>query len=290
MHNQRHGLAREARLAKLLQYYSRAAVNYANPLGLFLQRWWLKGSQDLLTVTDRSTGISCHCRSGAFQMFGEVYHMHLYDVPWVPIRPGDLVIDIGANHGFYSLYAAHLGATVLAFEPQKDTFDLLQANIKRNGFEDRIHAFPCAVGAKSGTISLSVSANLAGGMSTTSLRFRQNTGIDVIDEYEVPVLSLHEVIAEHAQSTVRLIKLDCEGSELDILRGLPPSDWQQIDSLACELHPEAYSSAELFNCIHSSPVDYQLSTLDSVAHYGIGSAMLYAVRTSIGLEALGLPD
>lgn len=288
MHPQ-HAPVYNASFAKLIRKYSNAAVNYVNPIGLFFQRWWLKSSQDLLTVTDRSTGISCRCRLGAFQMFGETYHMHLYDVPWVQIRPGDLVIDIGANHGFYSLYAAYLGAEVLAFEPQRDTFELLQANIKRNGFQDRIKAFPCAVGSSRGSITLSVSANLAGGMSTTSQQFRQNTGIDVIDEYEVPVLSIHDVIAEHAHRTIRIIKLDCEGSELEILSGLLPSDWQRIDALACELHPEAYSPAELFNCIHNSPVDFQLSTLDSITHYGIGSAMLYAVRTSIGLEALSLP-
>lgn len=289
MHQHRHQRAQGTGLARTLQRFSRAAVNYADPLGLAWQRWQQKRHPGVLTVTDRSTGISCRCRTGAFQMFGEVYHLHLYDIPWLPIRPGDLVIDIGANHGFYSLYAAQLGATVLAFEPQNDTFELLQANIRRNGLQDQIRAFPCAVGARRGTTTLSVSANLAGGMSTTSPRFRQNSGIAVIEEYEVPVLSLAEVIEEHAPGPIRLIKLDCEGSELEILSALPAAAWQRIDGLACELHPEAYDPAALFHCIHRAPVDFQLSTLDTLAHYGVGSAILHAVRTSKALEALGQP-
>lgn len=276
-------------LLQRLHRLSRAGINYGNPVAIAWQRWRQRGNAGLLSVNDRATGIRCHCRAGAFQMFGEVFHLHLYDIPWLPIRPGDLVIDIGANHGFYSLYAACQGARVLAFEPQKDTFALLNDNIRRNGLADRIQAFPCAVGATSGTITLSVSANLAGGMSTTSPRFRLNSGITVIDEYEVPVLSLSEVIAEHAPGAVRLIKLDCEGSELEILSGLLPADWSRIEGLACELHPEAYSAADLFRCLSSAPGHFQLSTLDTMTHHGVGSAILHAVRTSSALNALAEP-
>ena len=272
-----------------LHRFSRAALNYGDPIALAWQLWRLKSKPGLIRISDRATGIECCSRAGAFQMFGEVYHLHLYDIPWLPIRPGDLVIDIGANHGFYSLYAAHLGAKVLAFEPQKDTFELLQANIRSNGLQHRITAFPCAIGASSGTTTLSVSANLAGGMSTTSERFRQNSGIEVIDEYEVPVLSLEEVIAEHVPHSVRLIKLDCEGSELEILRNLPGSDWDRIQGLACELHPEAYAPAHLFHCIRKAGSDFQISTLDTLTHYGVGSAILHAVRSSCALEALADP-
>lgn len=271
-----------------LHHACRVALNYGNPLGLAWQRWWLRQRPGLLSVSDRHTGITCVCRPGAFQMFGEVYHLHLYDIPWLAIRPGDLVIDIGANHGFYSCYAAAQGATVLAFEPQKDTFALLEANIRRNGLQDRIQAFPCAVGAADGTTTLSVSANLAGGMSTTHETFRRNSGIAVIDEYQVPVRSLSSVLADQPHSPVRLIKLDCEGSELEILRALPASDWTRIQGLACELHPEAYAPVDLFRCLNTAPGDFQFSTLDTLTHYGVGSAMLHAVRTTCALTALSV--
>lgn len=277
------------RLLQRLHRLSRAGINYGNPVGIAWQRWRQRSRPGLINVSDRATGIRCRCRTGAFQMFGEVFHLHLYDIPWLPIRPGDLVIDIGANHGFYSLYAACLGARVLAFEPQRDTFSLLQDNIRRNGLADRIQAFPCAVGARSGSITLSVSANLAGGMSTTNPRFRRNSGITVIDEYEVPMLSLSEVIAEHAPTGVRLIKLDCEGSELDILNALPSRDWERIQGLACELHPEAYAQTDLFRCLQSAPGPFQLSTLDTMLHHGVGSAILHAVSTSAALGALTEP-
>ena len=146
---------------------------------------------------------------------------------------------------------------MLAYEPQKDTFSLLEANIRRNRMQDQIQAFPYAIGASNGSINLSVSANLAGGMSTTSSLFRRNSGITVIDEYEVPMLSLSEVLAKHANCDIRMVKLDCEGSELDILRALQPSDWSRIEGLACELHPEAYAPAALFRCLNGAPIEYQ---------------------------------
>ena len=43
-------------------------------------------------------------------------------------RRGDVVVDIGANIGVYSLYAAHKGAQVVAYEPHPETFALLKAN------------------------------------------------------------------------------------------------------------------------------------------------------------------
>src|SRR5438309_1064711 len=45
------------------------------------------------------------------------------------LRPGELYIDVGANVGTYAIWAAELGAEVIALEPAPDTFALLQENI-----------------------------------------------------------------------------------------------------------------------------------------------------------------
>jgi len=58
-------------------------------------------------------------------------------VKGVPIRPGDIVLDIGANQGFFSCYAAHKGAKVFAFEPVPELRDRLMFNLRRNGFGAR---------------------------------------------------------------------------------------------------------------------------------------------------------
>ena len=53
------------------------------------------------------------------------------------LRPGDLFIDVGANVGSYAIWAAELGAEVIALEPADDTFYLLEENVALNGYPIR---------------------------------------------------------------------------------------------------------------------------------------------------------
>ena len=50
------------------------------------------------------------------------------------LQPRDLFIDVGANAGSYTIWAAELGADVIALEPAADTFALLLENIALNGY------------------------------------------------------------------------------------------------------------------------------------------------------------
>ncbi len=49
-------------------------------------------------------------------------------------RPGDLFIDVGSNVEIYAIWAAELGAEVIALEPAEDTFALLEENVALNGY------------------------------------------------------------------------------------------------------------------------------------------------------------
>src|SRR5690242_13737986 len=64
------------------------------------------------------------------------------------IRPGMTIIDVGANHGMFSLEAAHLigrEGTIHAFEPTPSTRSLLLNNLAVNGL-DQVKVFPSALG------------------------------------------------------------------------------------------------------------------------------------------------
>ncbi|MEO7768245.1 MAG: FkbM family methyltransferase, partial [Ferruginibacter sp.] len=69
------------------------------------------------------------------------------------VDPGSIVIDIGANIGVFSLYAARCGAKkVYAFEPNKKSYEILLNNIKVNNLEKIIIPFNLAVGSSDGEI------------------------------------------------------------------------------------------------------------------------------------------
>lgn len=220
--------------------------HYGNPWRLMAQRVLGKRLK-LFNVKDRATGVACWCTPESHRMFAEVWFYKNYDVPGVPLRPGDLVLDIGANQGFFSCYAAHKGARVIAFEPYANSFSLLQRNLVRNDFSDRVSVRQEAVGAKRGMVDFFVSPMLGGGMNTTSAVFASK--FDHIQSENVPCVALTDVLREIDGARIRLCKIDCEGAELEILRGLQPKDAAMIDAFALEYHSAAYRVDELIDCM-----------------------------------------
>jgi FkbM family methyltransferase len=233
-------------IARLLQRLAKAHLNYRNPLSLLAQR---VTGRPVVTVADRETGLRFRCRRGADRMLGEIFHSRIYDIPTAPVRRGDLVVDVGANHGFTCCYFAERGAQVVAFEPDPATYPFLTANIAANGLSDRIRTFPWAVAGSEGVARLHTVDELGGGMSTFSDRFASTNRLAVTGTIEVRTDTLPGVVSRLGIERIRLLKLDCEGSELDILRSLDRATLERIDSLAIEYHPDAYSLSDLVDVV-----------------------------------------
>ncbi|MEM0143293.1 MAG: FkbM family methyltransferase [Candidatus Parvarchaeum sp.] len=65
---------------------------------------------------------------------------------WFHPKRGDLVVDAGAVVGIFSLYAAKVGAFVIAVEPNPETFNILMWNVVINKMLDRIIIFNFGLG------------------------------------------------------------------------------------------------------------------------------------------------
>ena len=74
---------------------------------------------------------------------GEIFIQKLYDD--FKITKKDVVYDLGATAGEYSLLCASKGATCLAFEINKSSFELMVRHIDLNGFKDKIFPFLCKI-------------------------------------------------------------------------------------------------------------------------------------------------
>lgn len=131
------------------------------------------------------------------------------------VRPGDTVLDVGANLGVLTLHLARLvgpAGRVHAFEPNPRMVELLTRSIERNRFENvRLH--PIALGAAPGELSLWVPRGNAGDASLVR-RFPPEG-----DAVSVPVRRLADVAAEAEIGPIRLIKMDTEGFEPEVLEG-----------------------------------------------------------------------
>ena len=166
-------------------------------------------------------------------------------MPRMQIRPDDIVVDIGANQGVFTCYAAYHGARVYAFEPFPQSFETLQENVRNNGFEKNVTARPWAIAGQNGTANLIYTDMLGGVMNSINLDYCQKKNLDTQQQIMVPCYTLAQIIEDLKIDRIRLCKIDCEGAELDILKQLTEKELRKIDSFVIECHPESYGLQEL---------------------------------------------
>ena len=145
-----------------------------------------------------------------------------YDAPVVEflrsrIAAGDTCVDVGAHVGYYALQMALWTAPsgrVIAFEPNPSARAVLEANVRLNGFQDRITVEPLAIADAPGTAQL-----FHGGETTGLSRLgAPNPDIDPSEGIEVPVVTLDDYCASRA-IVPQWILIDAEGLEVQVLAG-----------------------------------------------------------------------
>ena len=130
------------------------------------------------------------------------------------IRPGMVVVDVGANLGLYSLLFSKLvgsSGSVIAFEPEPDMFEALARNCERNA-AGNIVLVNQALGSTPGTALLSRSL-VHGGDNRLALGHKAGFSRMV----PVQVVTLDEAIG---QRRVDFIKIDVQGWEGEVFRGM----------------------------------------------------------------------
>lgn len=135
------------------------------------------------------------------------------------LRPGDGVVDVGANLGLYTVPAIVAGAYVAAFEPVETAREVLLHNIRLNCGEPRAKVFPFALAARQGV-----------GEITTDLESSNRVlGAEhyVGSSTSVLVRTLDDTVAESAEwfdeHGCQIMKIDAEGLDAEVLRGAETS-------------------------------------------------------------------
>jgi FkbM family methyltransferase len=124
------------------------------------------------------------------------------------LRPGDMVIDVGANIGALTLQASIIAGqsgTVIAVEPHPRIFQYLMKNVNLNGAAN-VRVYNCALGNTEGTIRFS-----DGAMDDTNAVAKNENGLTV------PLCRLDNLPIETA--SIALLKVDVEGFEKFVFEG-----------------------------------------------------------------------
>ena len=139
----------------------------------------------------------------------ESYEPDVWKTLNASVLPGDVVADVGAFIGLYTIALAkrvgHAGK-VVAFEPDPENFASLRSHIELNRVSDRVELIPAVVSNRNGVIPFKAGLSSGSHISPDSGQ----------DTHTVPCVRLDTIMADRRVDT---LKIDVEGYELAVLEG-----------------------------------------------------------------------
>jgi FkbM family methyltransferase len=168
------------------------------------------------------------------------------------LHPGDVVYDIGANVGWYALLAARRTGPegrVIAFEPGLENATLVRRNATSNGAN--IMVVPAAVSDRDGWAMFlnkgSLQSRLDKNDDDAQAKRRAGRRHNVKGRIPVPVVALDSWIEQTGAPLPSLVKIDVEGAEIGVLRGMSGLVGSFKPTLIVELHSTRDSVLDLLD-------------------------------------------
>ncbi|TSC24491.1 MupA/Atu3671 family FMN-dependent luciferase-like monooxygenase [Corallococcus sp. Z5C101001] len=196
----------------------------------------------------------------------EVFGDQVYLKHGLTYRDGDVIFDVGANIGLFTLFASQQcrNPTLYAFEPIPPTFELLKANVEAHGLDVKLFNrgvsdkretaeftfYPLMSGLSGRFADVEADRQEARSMFLHYLDPQERAASQLTEEqidalleeryraqtFPCPLIPLSDVIREHGITRIDLLKIDVERSEMYVLRGIRDEDWPKIGQLALEVH------------------------------------------------------
>jgi len=160
---------------------------------------------------------------------------------WKPKRYPKFIVDVGCQIGAFSLLASHIypECSILAFEMMEENHQIALLNLKD---QKNVKCFHGAVVGKNRPIGFRYNENNTGGHKTVyegkdsylgSSRFKA----DYESKSNLPSFNFPKIFSENNIDRIDLLKLDCEGSEYEIIPHLIETDLiKKVDNISIELH------------------------------------------------------
>jgi FkbM family methyltransferase len=178
---------------------------------------------DIAMDNRRRTYLACGRKitleSGAFGCAREIYGRGVYfAAPEFSLSPTDVVVDLGANAGAFTVLAAILARQVIAVEAQTGFVEQIHANTAANRCSEKVAVMLGLVGGTAGLFA-----------DRTLLRAASRFCIDP------PELSMDKIIEAHDLEQIDFLKIDIEGSEFGLFQGELSWLWR-VRRIAMEVH------------------------------------------------------
>jgi FkbM family methyltransferase len=226
----------------------------------------------------------------------EIVERRTYLQHGVAVRPGDLVLDAGANVGAAAaFFATECGAgQVHCFEPVRPIFEVLRENL--SGFPACV-AHPYGLASEAGRASITfypsnwamsglnadpeadraeVRAAMLNMGKTADEIEAELSGRFATETLDCELRTLSDALRSEAIERVDLLKIDVEGAERDLLDGIDEGDWPRIRQVAAEVHRGGEHLSGIVAALEGR--GFRVAVDEDEPMRGTSIRMLYAVR------------
>lgn len=214
-------------------------------------------------------GLVCTTNSSPTEtelMYNEIFEARQYMRSGIAVSHGDTIVDIGANIGMFTMYLLRNfeNLSIHAVEPVSETFEVLSRNMQRFGGRP-VHLHNTALGrSEDSTVEIVVYSHMTGNATRyPELKHSQReilaqafTKEELAYVYqhhiaEVACTTISSLITSNGIKHINLLKVDTEGSEIEILNGIRQHHWKTIDQLVIEVHDEVNSLPKVKSLLDS---------------------------------------
>lgn len=239
-----------------LKQYIYPILNFKKNLIIKLPLWIIKNLRTNIYGRDKKKIFSLRNFGGSSVARGfSLFRTDPEVAEWIETFEKDsCFIDIGANIGIYSLYAAHYKAKVYSFEPESLNFSCLNLNISDNKFNNQIIAFPLAISSNTEISSLNLSKIAFGGSGHSFDRKITDSGKTFETNFKQGSIScsLDEVV-EKFNIFPNYIKIDTDGNELKVLNGMKKTlNLNELKSICIELNLNFSEHLDAYNILKNN--------------------------------------
>ena len=240
-------------------------------------------------------------------LYGEIFGDQCYLRHGIHISDGDIVIDIGANIGLFSLFVMSRcrNPRIYAFEPSPVVYELLKANCEAYG--TNVQVFQCGVSDRPGSAEFTfyekssvfsgfrpdasedkeaiqaVVRNILNGDAVADNELREASVRELTTErlrrrtFQCRLTSVSDIIRENRLERINLLKIDAEKSELDIMKGIEDQHWPLIDQIVIEVHDRTKQAVDLIERLLAEK-GYRFAVEEEKLLVNSGLFNIYATR------------
>lgn len=247
-------------LIKKIKFIFKSVLSYKNFI-LALQCYFKPKEKEIIRLRN---GLQFFIRTKTdndFEILNDISISKLYmpNRNFIP-KKGDIIVDIGAHIGVYSILCARIHSSIrlFSYEPSEENYYLFNKNIKLNKISN-ISPFKEGIAGKKGSRTLIIDKEHSGRHSMITGEGKKE---------KINCITLKDVFEKNKIKKCDILKMDIEGAEYEVLFNTPHTYFNKINNIVIEYHPHhKFNYNDLIRFFKERNFKFSISKKNSILYF-----------------------